>query len=177
MLPSRKRDFTDEFLTGVHPAATVVSSGGQESHAHPRSDTLGAIRMHGRGSRPLILAPSSRVLRAESADPKARKELRDLQAQIDGAATETERAELRRKYNEVLDGILDRFVAVYGAINLRTDGEKALLAYKLETPRAIGQTVTNWDIYRWNRTPMDSLPTCDLTSQSGVSHATRMKPD
>ena len=36
-------DFTDEFLSGVHSAATVISSGDQESHAHPRSDTLGAI--------------------------------------------------------------------------------------------------------------------------------------
>lgn len=141
-------DFIDEFLTGVHPAATVVSSGDQESHAHPRSDTLGAIGVHGRGSRPLIFSTELARSARESADPKARKEVRDLQAQIDGAATERERAELRRKYNEVLDGILDRFVAVYGAINLRTDGEKALLAYKLESPRAIGQTVANWDIYR-----------------------------
>ena len=56
--------------------------------------------------------------------------------------------QLRRKYNEALDDVLDRFVAVYGAINLRSDGEKALLAYKLEASRVIGQSVSNWDIYQ-----------------------------
>jgi len=141
-------DFTDDFLTAVHSAATVVSSGDQESHAHPRSDTLGAIGVHGRGSRPLIFSTELARSGRESADPKARLELRALQAKIDGATTDEDRAKFRTQYNEALDRILDRFVAVYGAINLRTNGEKAVLAYKLEAPRVIKQSVANWDIYK-----------------------------
>ena len=84
----------------------------------------------------------------ESADPKARKELKDLEKQIDDAATDDEREELKKQYKEKLDRLLDRFVAVYGAINLRTDGNKAVLAYKLEEPRVINQSIANWDIYK-----------------------------
>ena len=41
--------------------------------------------------------------------------------------------------------VIDRSVAVFGAINLRTDGKKAVIAQKLERPRGPGR---KWDIYR-----------------------------
>ena len=49
-------DFTDLFLRAVNPTATIVSSGDNESHAHPRPDSLGALGKNGRGSRPLIFS-------------------------------------------------------------------------------------------------------------------------
>jgi hypothetical protein len=40
---------------------------------------------------------------------------------------------------------LERSIAVYGMINLRTDGQKAVLAQKLEQPRS---KADKWDIHR-----------------------------
>ena len=68
-------DFTDEFLTAVHPAATIISSGDQESHAHPRSDTLGAIGAHGRGPRPLIFSTRTRAFCARICRSKGRQKV------------------------------------------------------------------------------------------------------
>jgi beta-lactamase superfamily II metal-dependent hydrolase len=59
-------DFLDAFLRTTHPAATVVSSGDNESHAHPRPDTLGAIGLYGRGSRPLLF--STELMRSTRED-------------------------------------------------------------------------------------------------------------
>jgi hypothetical protein len=39
---------------------------------------------------------------------------------------------------------LERAIAVYGLINVRTDGEKLLVAQKLESPRGNGQ---KWDVH------------------------------
>ena len=39
---------------------------------------------------------------------------------------------------------LERSIAVYGMINLRTDGKKVLLAQKLEQPRS---KADKWDIH------------------------------
>ena len=44
------------FMKSINPTATVVSSGDDEPHAHPRADALGAIAKCGRGNRPLILS-------------------------------------------------------------------------------------------------------------------------
>ena len=42
------------------------------------------------------------------------------------------------------DATLERVVTVYGMINVRTDGEKVIIAQKLE--RVVSST--NWDIHR-----------------------------
>ncbi|MDG5998076.1 MAG: hypothetical protein DCC43_12595 [Candidatus Brocadia sp.] len=49
----------------------------------------------------------------------------------------------QKKFDEATAN-LDRSVAVFGAINLRTDGRKVVMAYKLEqsTPSK------GWDIYQ-----------------------------
>ena len=46
------------------------------------------------------------------------------------------------------DKKLERVVTVYGMINVRADGEKAIIAQKLE--KVVGKT--NWDIHklRWS---------------------------
>lgn len=47
-------DFSVGFLRKVLPLATVISSGDNESHAHPRADTLGCAGKYTRGVRPKV---------------------------------------------------------------------------------------------------------------------------
>jgi hypothetical protein len=49
-------DFTSLYLRSVNPIATVISSGDDEPHAHPRADSLGTIGKFARGDRPLIFS-------------------------------------------------------------------------------------------------------------------------
>ena len=114
-------DFSTEFLRAVNPIATIISSGDDEPYAHPRPDTLGTIGKHSRGKRSLIFS--------------------------------TELARSGKEFVEVAklkdsDKKLERVVTVYGMINVRADGEKAIIAQKLE--KVVGKT--NWDIHklRWS---------------------------
>lgn len=113
-------DFTSEFLRVLNPIVTVISSGDEEPHVHPRPDTLGTIGKHSRGERSLIF--STELARSS-------KEFVNLQK-----SRSTKKGE--------------RTVTVYGMINVRTDGEKVIIAQKLEQP-ASGR---NWDIHKleWN---------------------------
>ena len=114
-------DFSTEFLRAVNPIATIISSGDDEPYAHPRPDTLGTIGKHSRGKRSLIFS--------------------------------TELARSGKEFVEVAklkesDKKLERVVTVYGMINVRADGEKAIIAQKLE--KIVGKK--NWDIHqlKWN---------------------------
>ena len=115
-------DFSSEFLRALNPIATVISSGDDESFVHPRPDTLGTIGKHSRGERPLIF--STELARSG-------KEYLDLSKIKDE------------------DKKRERVVTVYGMINVRTDGEKAIIAQKRERKAA----TSNWDIHQliWNK--------------------------
>ncbi|HEY0679078.1 MAG TPA: hypothetical protein VGD17_12375, partial [Chitinophagaceae bacterium] len=115
-------DFTSEFMSALNPLATIVSSGDEEPHCHPRPDTLGTIGKHSRGIRSLIF--STELARSG-------KEFLDL----------TKIKSINKKK--------ERLITVYGMINLRSDGEKVIIAQKLEKP-ASGR---NWDIHKleWNK--------------------------
>lgn len=114
-------DFTSEFLKALNPIATVISSGDNEPHTHPRPDTLGTIGKHSRGERSLIF--STELARSG-------KEFIDV----------TKLNPIKKK---------ERIVTVYGMINVRADGEKVIVAQKLERPSA-GK---NWDIHKleWDK--------------------------
>lgn len=138
----------DTLLTlvkAINPVATVISSGDDEPYAHPRADALGAIAKSSRGERPLLLSTElARSSKEAIKHPAAlRLDLKRLAAAIAEAATPEERDRAQARF-EAAVARLDRSVAVYGAINLRTDGEKVVLAYKLErsTP------AKGWDIYK-----------------------------
>lgn len=142
-------DFSRAFLRAVNPLATVISSGDDESYAHPRADALGAIGRHSRGVRPLVFSTEL----ARSA-PERIKHPSVLMARIDellqaakAARSEADEAMLRTKA-AALRGELDRSVAVYGAINVRTDGERVVIAQKLESTRTKSR---EWDLYRLER--------------------------
>jgi len=113
-------DFTSEFLRVLNPIVTIISSGDEEPHVHPRPDTLGTIGKFSRGERSLIF--STELARSS-------KEFIELQ-----------KSNSSKK--------MERTVTVYGMINVRTDGEKVIIAQKLEKPAAD----RSWDIHKleWN---------------------------
>jgi beta-lactamase superfamily II metal-dependent hydrolase len=153
-------DFTDLFLRAVNPLATVISSGDDEPHAHPRADSLGAVGRWGRGRRPLVfsteLSRSAREVinnpyeyRRDMEKAWAAREAARKAMEADGL-TEEEKAACNARYVKAdghcrdLSNKIERSIAVYGAINLRTDGRRVVMAYKKERPQSNGD---KWDIY------------------------------
>src|SRR5262245_4897173 len=107
-----------------------------------------------RSTRPLIF--STELARSSSErikqPNKFRAELLELVKAIvdkgtadDAAGVTAARTALEKKFLDI-----DRSVATYGAINLRTDGTRAVMAYKIERPRKPSQ---KWDIYRFEPGP------------------------
>jgi beta-lactamase superfamily II metal-dependent hydrolase len=107
-------DFSNIFIQSVNAAATVISSGDQEPHSHPRPDAVGALGKFGRSDRPLIF--STELARST----------RDFIVKENPSTQE-----------------LGRTVAVYGNIDLRTDGERIVIAQRFESTPAHGE----WDFY------------------------------
>lgn len=141
-------DFSDLFLRSVNPMATIISSGDDEPHCHPRADALGTIGRCGRGRRPLIFSTElSRSSSERVTEPnKFRAMLLSLAEDMAKASAEGDEpgvTKARDKLKKSL-GDIDRSVAVYGAINLRTDGQRAVMAYKIE--RA-SKPEKKWDVY------------------------------
>ncbi|MGB6231298.1 MAG: MBL fold metallo-hydrolase [Litorimonas sp.] len=145
-------DVTDEFLRAVDAFAYVVSSGDNESHAHPRPDLLGRLGRFARGDSPMIFC--TEILRStrESGVEEDFKALRRLDRAIDrqhgvvddhedaGRADEAKAAKkvLRDKQagrRALQKKIQKRNVGVYGAITLRTDGHRMEISFMLEAPR------------------------------------------
>jgi beta-lactamase superfamily II metal-dependent hydrolase len=160
-------DFSTTFLSALNPIATVISSGDNEPHSHPRSDTLGTIGAHSRGVRSLIF--STELARSASEAIKhpyiLRREFLAIKEDIEALEKQAEDTEKWRKKKEALDkkyqkmvNGLERSIAIYGAINVRTDGHKVVIAQKLEKPRSKSK---KWDIYR-----LEAHGTGPLTYQS-----------
>jgi beta-lactamase superfamily II metal-dependent hydrolase len=139
-------DLSIDFLKAVDALATIVSSGDDEPHCHPRPDALGAFGRHGRGERPLIFSTElARSAPETIKDPAAiRTRVAELVALLSAADDEEQRKKLASEIDAAVD--LDRSVAVYGMINVRTDGEKVIIAQKLEQPRSF--TGEKWDIHK-----------------------------
>jgi hypothetical protein len=130
-------DVTEEFLEATGPVAYVVSSGDEESHVHPRPDLLGLLGKKGRGHRPLVLC--TEILRStrEREDSKLRGKLDKLVAKIDKEPDAQKKKELEADRAKILDELFKRNVGVYGAINLRTDGRSAVVAFRNEKPKGV----------------------------------------
>jgi beta-lactamase superfamily II metal-dependent hydrolase len=148
-------DVSEVFLRCVNAAATVISSGDNEPHAHPRSDTLGLVGKSSRGRRPLIFCTELARSGKEKFDLSDERidELVDKRRELKAmAANDPGRADLAKKI-ETLERLLGRAVATYGAIQLRTDGERVVLAYKVEQSSA----AKGWDIYKLEPSPSGEL--------------------
>jgi beta-lactamase superfamily II metal-dependent hydrolase len=133
--------FSETFLQVLNPLATVISSGDGEGFSHPRPDALGSFGRYGRGIRPLIFSTELARSTNEFCDVFAYFELlKDYERRIAEATSDKEKRRLEKEMQERKD----RNVAVYGMITLRTDGEKTILAQKLEAPRKLSN---KWDIH------------------------------
>jgi beta-lactamase superfamily II metal-dependent hydrolase len=143
-------DFSSTFLAATDPIVTVISSGDNEPHSHPRADTLGTIGKFGRGARPLIFSTElARSAKETIKHPNVlRAALNRLVKQIDQAEDDSPQQKRLEKKRDKLLQKLTRSVAVYGAINVRSDGRKVVMAQKLEQSRRSGNRLTKWDIYR-----------------------------
>jgi hypothetical protein len=146
-------DFSSLFLQALNPIATVISSGDDEPHSHPRADTLGSIGVYSRANpRPLIF--STELARsAKEAIKHPNVLINDLKRELNAiekapATTPQEKTARKKKvdaFKKEMEKIINRSVAVYGAINVVTDGARVIICQKLETPRAKDK---KWDIYR-----------------------------
>lgn len=148
-------DVTQAFLRAAQAAAYVISSGDEESHVHPRPDLLGLLGKNGRGSRPLLL--STELLRStvHRFDRRPFDQLQELEGKIEaelakGAAGDSQKIKAwREERAETRKRIRYRTVGVYGAINLRTDGETAVVAFRKEA----GAATSRWFYYVMKRDP------------------------
>lgn len=149
-------DFTTGFLDRIQPLATVISSGDDEPHCHPRADTLGTLGKHSRGPRPLIFSTELARSAPEriTAPQKVRAALLKLADAVVSAASEPKRETARGKLAARLEAEIQRSVSVYGLITVRTDGDVALVAQRLEQDRS---PTSKWDIYPLERQPDGSL--------------------
>lgn len=148
-------DFTDHFLETVNAAATVISSGDNESHAHPRSDTLGALGHHGRGARSLIFSTELSRSTNEFTDREDSPWYQgaQLKAQAEAETDAAKKATLLKEAEGKFELDRKRNVTVYGAINIRSDGEKVVIAYMLEKP----SNSRRWDVYTLESTSGGAL--------------------
>lgn len=143
-------DVTDEFVEAVNPFAFVVSSGDEESHVHPRPDILGLLGKKGRTARPLILCteilrstPESRAM-----SPADQSELDVLLATRDAAVLPADKKKARDAITDFWNRRFRRLVNVYGAITIRTDGQKLLIAFRKEKKSA----GSSWKLYEYRET-------------------------
>ena len=72
-----------------------------------------------------------------------REQFREAARKLEEATTPEAREKARAKYEDLLK-TLERSVAVYGAVNLRTDGHRIVMGYKIEKPRTKDN---EWDLY------------------------------
>lgn len=125
-------DLSTTFLRAIDAAATVISSGDEESYCHPRPDTLGVIGRHGRGERPMIF--STELMRSTPEffvkSVMKQQEVKDLLAEL-RTAEGGRRTEIERAINAIMKQ-RERGVAVYGMISMRTDGQRVVMSQKLE---------------------------------------------
>ena len=140
------------FLQSTNPLVTVVSSGDNEPHSHPRPDTLGIIGKYSRSDRPLIF--STELARSGNEAIKhpnqVRRELRKLIDKETAVLNDPQAtAAQKKKADANLDKhlkVIERTVANYGMINVRTDGDKMIVAQRLERDRSKSK---RWDIYQF----------------------------
>ena len=62
-------DFTEQFMALINPLASVISSGDNESFAHPRADAVGCAGKYSKSTRPLVFSTEL----ARSTDLKNKK--------------------------------------------------------------------------------------------------------
>ena len=150
-------DVTNEFIRAVNAFGFVISSGDNESHAHPRPELLGRLGKLGRSSAPMLFCTEILRSTSEKGKEKDYKALRKLDKTVEQLAAQhatllaivnptasntaalkakkKELKEARSKRRKQQDHIKRRNVGVYGAITMRTDGKHLEISWRLESPR------------------------------------------
>ena len=126
-------DVTDLFLDSVNPACFIISSGDQEGHVHPRPDLLGRLGRFGRGESPVLLSTELQRSTREVESPEAVESLLELIDDIASSATENR----VKRAKEGIEQLARNNVDVYGAIYVKTDGERLITAFKIESKSQI----------------------------------------
>ncbi|MDX1503535.1 MAG: hypothetical protein R3325_14340, partial [Thermoanaerobaculia bacterium] len=132
---------TDAFLATVNPAAFILSSGDAEGHVHPRPDLLGRLGRFGRGDAPVLLSTELQRSTRELEDQDAVDDLKSDIARLSQAPT----AELLADVQERVQALARTNVSVYGAIYLKTDGERLITAFRIET----GSQTKKWFYFEY----------------------------
>ena len=109
---------------------------------HPRPDLLGLLGKKGRGHRPLVLCTELLRSTREKEDPALRGKLNRLVTSIDRETDQSKKTILEHARSEILDELFKRNVGVYGAINLRTDGRRAVVAFRREQSKGTNRWFT-----------------------------------
>lgn len=133
---------TDAFLEAVNPAAFVISSGDREGHVHPRPDLLGRLGRFGRGGAPVIL---STELQRSSRAGEDKQQVDKLVGSIDKLAAGLLTPAKVEQLKADVKALGRSNVEVYGAIYLKTDGERLITAFRIET----GSLVERWFSFRY----------------------------
>ncbi len=132
---------TDAFLETVNPAAFIISSGDEEGHVHPRPDLLGRLGRFGRGSAPVLL---STELQRSTRETETQDEIDALKRSISQLAGTADADRLAAVHARV-DELGRTNVQVYGAIYLKTDGERLITAFRIET----GSATKRWFYFEY----------------------------
>ncbi len=134
-------DVTNELLRAINPIATVISSGDEEPHFHPRPETLGAIGKFGRGNRPLIFCTELGRSSPEFIELKLAESASDKKKQ--------------------------KMVSTYGMVTVRTDGLNAVICQKLEKPRSSFGAITKWHVDKiiWNEERQEFISRKELREE------------
>lgn len=137
-------DVNCEFLQAVGPRATVISSGDNESYAHPRPVAMGAVGRYGRDSKspdnkkkypPMVY--STELARSVNLDHPSGVRIRE---QEDGSRfrdVEVKDAKVtaedwKKNYRPLSDAFLSTGLT-YGLVNIRTDGRYILCGVMKES--------------------------------------------
>jgi hypothetical protein len=132
---------TDAFLQTAFPAAFVISSGDEEGHVHPRPDLLGRLGKLGRSDAPVIL---STELQRSTRDLEDEKLVLSLAQRVLNIA-ENASEDARRKIVEDIFTLGRSNVTVYGTIYLKTDGQRLIAAFRIET----GSETKKWFTFEY----------------------------
>jgi len=146
--------FHYDFIAALQPIGTVISSGDEESYAHPRPDAIGAFGKCGYSKTPLIfsteLARSNKEITRKKletvSDNLGKIKANDAAIKILKKTSGDDHQEAIKKLkskNTKLNKAINSYLTKFGMINLRTDGNKMILAQKLERAAAHGK----WDIH------------------------------
>lgn len=134
-------DVTNELLRAINPIVTVISSGDEEPHFHPRPETLGAIGKFGRGQRPLIFCTELGRSSPEFIEMKLKENASDKKKQ--------------------------KIVSTYGMVTVRTDGLNAVICQKLEKARSSFGAITKWHVDKviWNEERQEFISRKELREE------------